>query len=59
MVSGQLLLPETGQQTEVGVKFQPVGFDGHFGFAYFDLKRQNALTTDPTNVLNLRPRAAK
>jgi iron complex outermembrane receptor protein len=49
--SGQLLLPETGQQTEVGVKFQPVGFDGHFGFAYFDLKRQNALTTDPNNSL--------
>lgn len=49
--SNQLLLPETGQQTEVGVKFQPVGFNGHFGFAYFDLKRQNALTTDPANIL--------
>ena len=30
--SGQLLLPETGQQTEVGFKFQPVGFNGHIGF---------------------------
>jgi iron complex outermembrane recepter protein len=49
--SGQLLLPETGQQTEVGFKFQPNGFNGHFGFAWFDLKRQNALTTDPNNVL--------
>jgi iron complex outermembrane recepter protein len=49
--SGQLLLPETGQQTEVGLKFQPNGFNGHFGFAWFDLKRQNALTTDPNNVL--------
>ena len=48
--SGQLLLPETGQQTEVGFKFQPNGFNGHFGFAWFDLKRQNALTTDPTAV---------
>ncbi|MEH2627435.1 outer membrane receptor protein involved in Fe transport [Bradyrhizobium sp. AZCC 1719] len=48
--AGQLLLPETGQQTEVGFKFQPIGFNGHFGFAWFDLKRQNALTTDPTNV---------
>jgi iron complex outermembrane receptor protein len=48
--AGQLLLPETGQQTEVGLKFQPNGFNGHFGFAWFDLKRQNALTTDPTNV---------
>jgi iron complex outermembrane receptor protein len=49
--AGQLLLPETGQQTEVGFKFQPNGFNGHFGFAWFDLKRQNALTTDPNNVL--------
>ncbi|KRR00996.1 TonB-dependent siderophore receptor [Bradyrhizobium valentinum] len=49
--SGQLLLPETGQQSEVGFKFQPNGFNGHFGFAWFDLKRQNALTTDPNNVL--------
>jgi iron complex outermembrane recepter protein len=49
--NGHLLLPETGQQTEVGFKFQPSGFDGHFGFAWFDLKRQNALTVDPTNVL--------
>ncbi|MDB5515354.1 MAG: ligand-gated channel [Tardiphaga sp.] len=49
--SGQLLLPETGEQTEVGFKFKPNGFDGHFGFTWFDLKRQNALTTDPNNVL--------
>lgn len=49
--AGQLLLPETGQQTEVGLKFQPNGFNGHFGFAWFDLKRKNALTTDPNNVL--------
>jgi iron complex outermembrane receptor protein len=49
--SGQLLLPETGQQTEVGFKFQPNGFNGHIGLAWFDLKRQNALTTDPNNVL--------
>ncbi|MEH2479118.1 iron complex outermembrane receptor protein [Nitrobacteraceae bacterium AZCC 2146] len=48
--TNSLLLPETGQQTEVGVKFQPVGFDGHFGIAWFDLKRQNALTTDPNNA---------
>jgi len=39
------------RQTEVGFKFQPNGFNGHFGVAWFDLKRQNALTTDPNNVL--------
>lgn len=49
--AGQLLQPETGEQTEVGFKFQPNGFNGHFGVAWFDLKRKNALTTDPNNVL--------
>ena len=49
--AGQLLQPETGKQAEVGLKFQPNGFNGHFGVALFDLKRQNALTTDPNNVL--------
>jgi iron complex outermembrane receptor protein len=48
--AGQLLQPETGEQAEVGLKFQPNGFNGHFGIALFDLKRQNALTTDPNNV---------
>jgi iron complex outermembrane receptor protein len=47
----QLYLPETAKQTEVGVKYQPLGFDGHFGVAFFDLKRTNVLTTDPNNSL--------
>ena len=34
-------------QSEVGVKVQPTGFNGHFGASVFDLKRQNVLTTDP------------
>ena len=29
------------------LKVQPDGFNGHFGVALFDLKRQNVLTTDP------------
>ncbi|MGY3604861.1 MULTISPECIES: TonB-dependent siderophore receptor [unclassified Bradyrhizobium] len=49
--ANQLLLPETGEQTEIGLKVQPLGFNGHFGVALFDLKRQNALTTDPNNTL--------
>lgn len=49
--AGRLLQPETGEQTEIGLKFRPIGFNGHFGIAWFDLKRQNALTTDPNNVL--------
>ncbi|MBR0688526.1 TonB-dependent siderophore receptor [Bradyrhizobium manausense] len=47
----QLYLPETAKQAEVGVKYQPLGFDGHFGIALFDLKRENVLTTNPSNAL--------
>jgi iron complex outermembrane receptor protein len=50
-VTGQLFAPETGVQTEVGVKIEPTGFNGHFGAALFDLKRQNVLTTNPGNAL--------
>ncbi|WP_338827035.1 TonB-dependent siderophore receptor [Bradyrhizobium sp. 27S5] len=49
--AGQLLLPETSEQTEVGVKYEPVGLNARFGVALFDLKRKNALTTDPNNTL--------
>jgi iron complex outermembrane recepter protein len=49
--TGQLFTPETGVQSEVGVKIEPTGFNGHFGVSLFDLKRQNVLTTDPSNVL--------
>ena len=47
-----MLLPETGEQAEIGLKYQPAGFNGHFGIAVFDLKRQNVPTTVPgINVL--------
>lgn len=49
--TGQLLLPETGEQVEVGVKYEPIGTNARFGVAVFDLKRNNALTTDPNNPL--------
>lgn len=49
--TNQLLLPETGKQAEIGVKVAPKGFDGYFTASVFDLKRQNALTTDPSNPL--------
>ncbi len=49
--TGQLLSPETGKQTEVGIKYEPVGLNGHFSAAYFDLVRQNVLVTDPNNAL--------
>lgn len=47
----QLLEPETGKQTEIGVKYEPTWFNGQFSAAYFDLVRQNVLTTDPNNSL--------
>lgn len=49
--AGRLLLPETSEQTEIGVKYEPVGLNARFSIAWFDLKRKNALTTDPNNVL--------
>jgi iron complex outermembrane receptor protein len=49
--ANQLLLPETSELAEVGLKFQPNGFNGYFTIAAFDLKRKNALTSDPNFLL--------
>ena len=46
-VTGKLFAPESGVQSEVGVKIEPTGLNGRFGVALFDLKRQNVLTTNP------------
>ncbi|MGO1076529.1 TonB-dependent siderophore receptor [Inquilinus sp. CA228] len=40
--------PTTGEQYEIGIKYQPPGFDGLFTVAAFDLRQQNVLTRDPT-----------
>lgn len=40
--------PTTGQQFEVGVKYQPDGFSGIFTLSAFDLTQKNVLTRDPT-----------
>jgi len=42
---------ETGQQTEIGIKVAPKGFDGYFTASVFDLKRQNVATTAGTPIL--------
>jgi iron complex outermembrane receptor protein len=44
---GSAFKPTTGQQTEVGLKYQPKDFTGLFTFAAFDLVRQNVSTPDP------------
>lgn len=40
--------PETGQQYEVGIKFQPKGSRSSVTLAAFDLRRQNYTETDPS-----------
>lgn len=45
--SGQMLNPETGVQYEVGVKYQPIGWNALFTFAAFDLTRDNVVTYAP------------
>lgn len=42
--------PTTGQQYEVGVKYQPTNFDGLFTVALYDLTQQNVLTTDTVHT---------
>ncbi len=44
--------PTTGDQYEVGVKYQPPGFDAFVTLAAFDLSLANTLTADPSNVNN-------
>lgn len=46
-VNGNIYKPETGNQSEVGVKWAPAGFDGSVNFAAFDITRQNVITADP------------
>jgi iron complex outermembrane recepter protein len=46
--------PETGQQYEVGIKFQPFGPKSLFTVAAFDIRRQNYVTNEPGTFI---PRA--
>lgn len=46
---GNPFVPETAQQWEVGIKYQPEGFDGLFTVSAFDLSRQNVQTYDPSD----------
>jgi iron complex outermembrane receptor protein len=46
--------PETGQQYEAGVKFQPLGPKSLFTIAAFDIKRQNYVTFEPNEFFTPR-----
>lgn len=50
-VTNRPLRSETGEQVEVGVKYQPPGSNSYVAVAAFDLRRQNVLTTSPNNPL--------
>ncbi|WP_149538022.1 TonB-dependent siderophore receptor [Siccirubricoccus phaeus] len=39
--------PTTGQQHEIGIRYQPPGVNALFSAAVFDLRRQNITTQDP------------
>ena len=41
--------PETGKQYEVGIRYQPPGSDSQVTLSVYDLRKQNALTSDPDN----------
>ncbi|MGZ5599756.1 MAG: TonB-dependent receptor domain-containing protein [Methylobacter sp.] len=46
--------PETGEQYEFGVKFQPKHQNSFITLAYFDLTRQNYLTLDSITFANVQ-----
>lgn len=50
---GNAFQPEESKQYEVGVKFQPDGWDGFFTVSAFDLRRVNVTTADPTDITKL------
>ncbi|MEZ5803754.1 MAG: TonB-dependent siderophore receptor [Rhizobiaceae bacterium] len=48
--AGDLFVPETGVQYEVGVKYVPTFVDGIFTVSLFDLTRENVPVADPANI---------
>lgn len=46
--TGSLFDPETGQQHEIGIKYEISGIKSLFGVAAFDIARQNYVTYDDT-----------
>ncbi len=44
---GQAFKPTEATQYEVGIKYEPTGFNASFTLAAFDITQKNTLTTDP------------
>lgn len=47
---GALFKPTEGKQYEIGVKYQPPGYDASVTVSAFDLTQKNVTTTDPVNT---------
>ncbi len=59
---GQTFEPETGQQYEIGLKYEPPGANAFVTLAAFDLRRQNTLTgvaTIPVQAGEIRTRGVE
>lgn len=52
LADGTAAKPTTAQQYEVGVKYQPKGYDSFITASLFDLRKQNVVTQDPITYLN-------
>lgn len=48
--SGKPFQPITGNQKEVGVKYQPAGMNGLITASLFDITMKNALSPDPNDI---------
>ncbi len=44
--SGAAFKPTTGEQYEIGLKYQPTNFNGMFMISYYELTQQNVLSLD-------------
>ena len=64
-VGGSPFKPTTGEQYEIGLRYQPTSFNGLFTLAYFDITQQNVLVStgiaDPTcsNPFNCQTQAGE
>lgn len=52
--NGDTFVPETGEQFEFGLKFQPDGYNSFVTLAFFELTRKNFLTPDPITFENVQ-----
>ncbi|MDM9627703.1 TonB-dependent siderophore receptor [Rhizobium sp. S152] len=49
--SNDPLKPTTGKQFEVGMKYQPNGYDSYFTVSLYNLEQDNVTTSDPSQVI--------